>query len=759
MMGRTRRCRNNNSHSAAAAAAGSGGGTRHDMHLLRAVASRRPRPSSLSGTDNTSRSSVSPTRTSFLGTKMGLLALLLALSGSGSGSGGTHSHSCSAFSFAPSSFHRRSYALSSNAFTTTRETTATAASLISRRSSSSASGSSGRLFVSLEQTNQLFDIEDGDDDGGAGGKFHVTEQPASSFADIDYEDDQDGSGDVQFYDLHGGSSAAWEHDYDDDNDNDDDQAGHAAAERKSSLLADADAWNDYERDEDDILTEREDRLFLDEEGKPRETCILVGVEDLSAKRRINKAARQAGRELLPEEDQVYFTLQESMTEMRELIKTAGLELIGEVTQRLNEPNPRMYVGTGKVQEAMDMLQELGCCTVVFDAELSPRQQKALENSFNKKLLQNDFLGAEEGEIKVIDRTALILDIFAQHAKTREGKLQVDLALHEFRKPRLTRMWTHLERQSGAGGVGLRGPGESQLEIDKRLLRDRIIVLKKKIDDVQKQRDLHRKGRSNAGLPILSLVGYTNAGKSTLLNYLTSAGVMAENILFATLDPTTRKVKLPGHKTHPEVLLTDTVGFIQKLPTHLVAAFRATLEEVKEADVLVHVIDVSNPMWPKQANAVRTVLAEIGAGDKPMVQLLNKIDLLSAEDAAYCRKEMRNMENAVAVSSITGEGMEDFVAVAEEAMSQLLVPVEMVLPYSKGDELNIIHEVGAVDEVDYRETGTYIKGRVPKSVAMRLDEFRIDVDDAAPVMDKKTKQKASDDEWTAIGRGRHSATKN
>ena len=168
-----------------------------------------------------------------------------------------------------------------------------------------------------------------------------------------------------------------------------------------------------------------------------------------------------------------------------------------------------------MKEAQELLQELGSCTVVFDAELSPGQQKALENSFNKKLLQNDFLGAEQNEIKVIDRTALILDIFAQHAKTREGKLQVDLALHEFRKPRLTRMWTHLERQSGAGGVGLRGPGESQLEIDKRLLRDRIIVLKKKIDDVQKQRDLHRKGRSNAGLPILSLVGYTNAGKSTL----------------------------------------------------------------------------------------------------------------------------------------------------------------------------------------------------------------------------------------------------
>ena len=186
----------------------------------------------------------------------------------------------------------------------------------------------------------------------------------------------------------------------------------------------------------------------------------------------------------------------------------------------------------------------------------------------------------------MDRTALILDIFAQHAKTREGKLQTALALHEYRKPRLTRMWTHLERQSGSGGVGLRGPGETQLEVDKRILRDRILVLKKKIDGVQQQRDRHRHGRKRMGLPVLALVGYTNAGKSTLLNCLTKSGILAENILFATLDPTTRRVKLPGYKTHPEVLLTDTVGFIQKLPTQLVAAFRATLEEVKEADVLV-----------------------------------------------------------------------------------------------------------------------------------------------------------------------------
>jgi len=367
---------------------------------------------------------------------------------------------------------------------------------------------------------------------------------------------------------------------------------------------------------------------------------------------------------------------------------------------------------------------------------------------------------KQGEFKVIDRTALILDIFAQHAKTREGKLQVDLALHEYRKPRLTKMWTHLERQSGAGGVGLRGPGESQLEIDKRLLRDRIIVLKQKIDNVQKQRDLHRKGRSNTGLPVLALVGYTNAGKSTLLNYLTQAGVMAENILFATLDPTTRRVKLPGYRTHPEVLLTDTVGFIQKLPTHLVAAFRATLEEVREADVLVHVVDVSNPMWRKQETAVMTVLNEIGAGDKPVVRVCNKIDLLDRDDAEFAKLEMAEMKNAVAVSSLTGEGMEDFVAVSEKALSGLLVPVELMLPYSKGDDMNTIHEVGAVDEIDYQDAGTYVRARVPRAVAMRLAEYSVRPEpqrDGHPMAEKMKKIRGESDDdvdWVAIGRGRH-----
>ena len=354
---------------------------------------------------------------------------------------------------------------------------------------------------------------------------------------------------------------------------------------------------------------------------------------------------------------------------------------------------------------------------------------------------------------MIDRTALILDIFAQHARTREGKLQVDLALHIFRKPRLTRMWTHLERQSGAGGVGLRGPGESQLEIDKRLLRDRIIVLKRKIDSVQKQRDIHRKGRSNLGLPVLALVGYTNAGKSTLLNYLTRAGVMAENILFATLDPTTRKVKLPGLKTHPEVLLTDTVGFIQKLPTQLVAAFRATLEEVKEADVLLHVMDAANPVWNKQELAVKRVLSEIDAGDKPIVRVLNKIDLLDDDVAEDLQYEAAMMEDySVAISSKTGDGMIDLVSTIEDALMALLLPIEVLLPYTHGKEVNMVQEVGHVEEIDYRVEGTYIQARVPEAIANRLRPFSVNPEDRV----KKGMKSAEEEiDWAAIGRGRHS----
>lgn len=543
-------------------------------------------------------------------------------------------------------------------------------------------------------------------------------------------------------------------DDDDDDENDNDQNDKLPQRRGENIMYDMESFH---RDQDDILTEREDRLYVSSTAK--EKCILIGVEDLSAKRRDLQSLKYSasGSSTMmknSQETEVYFTLEQSMDEMKDLISTAGMDLAGIVTQRLNEVNPKTYIGTGKVKEAQELLNQVGCCTVIFDAELTPGQQKSLENIFNKKVIQDDFLGSEQ-TVKVIDRTALILDIFAQHAKTREGKLQVDLALHEYRKPRLTRMWTHLERQSGAGGVGLRGPGESQLEIDKRLIRDRIIVLKRKIDSVQKQRDIHRKARDNLGLPVLALVGYTNAGKSTLLNYLTRAGVMAENILFATLDPTTRKVKLPGIKTHPEVLLTDTVGFIQKLPTQLVAAFRATLEEVKEADVLLHVIDVSNPAWQKQEVAVKRVLREIGAEDKVMVRALNKIDLLDqdvAEDLQY-RAAMMD-DYSVAISSMTGEGMTDLVATIEDAMMSMLVPIEVILPYTNGKEVNMVQEVGHVEEIEYREEGTYLMARVPEAIANRLRPFNVNSTNNDGPEDDMSNTNEGEIDWVAIGRGRH-----
>lgn len=300
---------------------------------------------------------------------------------------------------------------------------------------------------------------------------------------------------------------------------------------------------------------------------------------------------------------------------------------------------------------------------------------------------------------------------------------------------------------------MRGPGETQLEVDRRLVRDRILLLQKKIDQVQKQRDLHRNGRKKTGLPILALVGYTNAGKSTLLNCLCSAGILAESILFATLDPTTRRVKLPGYKTHPEVLLTDTVGFIQKLPTQLVAAFRATLEEVKEADVLVHMVDVSNPSWRKQEMSVIDTLEDIGVGDKPIVRVLNKIDLLSADDAEQLKYEALCAEDcSVAISSLTGEGLKDFVSIVEDSLSGLLVPVELLIPYSNGNEVNVIHEVGSIEIIDYRQNGTYMMGRVPRSLAMKLEKYNIY---APGNRADGAKKSASDDvDWVALARGRH-----
>jgi GTP-binding protein HflX len=276
-------------------------------------------------------------------------------------------------------------------------------------------------------------------------------------------------------------------------------------------------------------------------------------------------------------------------------------------QRLEHPNPATYIGKGKVQEVVSQRMPANYTTVIFDDELSPSQQRNLEAAL---------------DVKVLDRTALILDIFAQHARTKEGRLQVELAQHEYILPRLRGQWSHLERLEGR--IGTRGPGETQLETDRRLIRDKISSLKRQIEQVRKQRALHRRQRARQGIPVVSLVGYTNAGKSTLMHALSGADVLVEDRLFATLDPVTRRIHLPSGMG---VLLTDTVGFIQKLPTQLVAAFRATLEELEEATLMLHVIDITHPDAEQQAQTVEQTLAELGLADRPRLTVLNKADLI------------------------------------------------------------------------------------------------------------------------------------
>ncbi|MBC7238132.1 MAG: GTPase HflX, partial [Chloroflexi bacterium] len=306
-----------------------------------------------------------------------------------------------------------------------------------------------------------------------------------------------------------------------------------------------------------------------------------------------------------------FDVEDSLEELSRLAETAGLQVVGQDWQNLEKINPGTYIGSGKVQEIKALSAELGFDLVIFDDELSPAQLRNLE---------------QQTELQILDRTALILDIFAMHASTREGALQVELAQYIYRLPRLTRMWTHLSRQ-GVGGVGLRGPGETQLEADRRDIARRIAQLREELEEVRRQRSLKRRRRRRRGLPVVAIVGYTNAGKSTLLNRVSGAEVLVEDKLFATLDPTTRRVDLPGGK---QVLFTDTVGFIQKLPTELVAAFQATLEEVREADIILHIVDVADKNLLPKIAAVEQVLEDLGVRDKPMILALNKIDLIDPE---------------------------------------------------------------------------------------------------------------------------------
>ncbi|MFN2203612.1 MAG: GTPase HflX [Caldilineaceae bacterium] len=398
-------------------------------------------------------------------------------------------------------------------------------------------------------------------------------------------------------------------------------------------------------------------------------------------------------------------LEDSLAELALLSSTAGVEVVGQITQRLERPRPATLIGTGKIEELIDSVLANHANLVIFDEELSPRQQRELEKALGE-------------EIKVVDRTALILDIFARHAHTREGAVQVELAQYEYRLPRLTRAWTHLARQAGGraggagGGVGVRGPGETQLEVDRREISRKISQLKRQLQDIRDQRDRHRRKRQESAIPVIALVGYTNAGKSTLLNRLTNADVRAEDQLFATLDPTTRRAELPsGHY----VLLTDTVGFIQKLPTELVAAFRATLEEVTQANLLIHVVDASHPNLLEQVAAVEEVLEELGADEKPIVTALNKIDRLDRQNPEVREQFIAAIDefpNAVPVSAITGEGLDELLGRIDDILQLRLVAVDVLIPYEHGELVALAHTRGVVDSEDHTPDGTRLLARIP-----------------------------------------------
>jgi GTP-binding protein HflX len=408
------------------------------------------------------------------------------------------------------------------------------------------------------------------------------------------------------------------------------------------------------------------------------------------------------------------TLDDSLAELALLCDTAGLDVVGELSQKLDRPNPQTFIGSGKVEELKALAEETLADIVVFDDELNPRHQRELEEA----------LGAH---IRVLDRTTVILDIFAQHAHTSEGQLQVKLAQYEYYLPRLTGRWTHLARQSGggggrtgsAGGVGLRGPGETQLEVDRRSIRREITRLKEELEKVRTHRKNYRTQRKRSRLPTITLVGYTNAGKSTLLNQLSRADVYVADQLFATLDPTTRRVRLSSNET---ALVSDTVGFIQKLPTTLISSFRATLEEISASDLLVHVIDISHPNAMNQAESVQQTLDEIGAGHIPVVVALNKIDRLSNPPSA--QSSLAHFPRAVAISAYTGEGLEELQKVIRYSLYESFTPMLVRLPYQQGQLISLFHEFGQIDRIEHMRTGVIIQGRIPGRLAAQFSSWKL-----------------------------------
>lgn len=418
----------------------------------------------------------------------------------------------------------------------------------------------------------------------------------------------------------------------------------------------------------------------------------------------------------------FLPLEDSLTELALLSDTSGLEVVGELTQKLDRPHVKTYIGPGKVDELKSLVEETRTQVVIFDDELSPRHQRELQLALGDN-------------VRVLDRTALILDIFAQHAHTSEGMLQVELAQYEYYLPRLTGQWTHLERQAGGGGgragstggVGLRGPGETQLEVDKRAIRKRIAHLKKQLEKVEAHRGRYRAQRRRSRIPTVALVGYTNAGKSTLLNRLAKSDVHVADQLFATLDPTTRKVELPGGY---QALCTDTVGFIQKLPTALVEAFHATLEEIVEADLLLHVVDISHPNALNQFQSVEDTLEKLGARHIPVVTALNKVDRLRDPEAAK-QVVSHFSTKAVTISGLDGTGIPDLLRVMQEELYETYTPILVRLPYQQGALISLFHEAGQIERIEHERGGVLMQGRVPGRLVAQFRGWQVSENQQEP----------------------------
>ena len=378
----------------------------------------------------------------------------------------------------------------------------------------------------------------------------------------------------------------------------------------------------------------------------------------------------------------------SLDELSELAKTAGAKAVGKIIQSREQVHPGTYVGKGKIEEIKDLIWELEATGIICDDELTPVQMKNLQDVL---------------DVKVMDRTLLILDIFAARASTSEGKIQVELAQLKYRQTRLTGFGTALSRLGG--GIGTRGPGEKKLEMDRRLIKNRIAQLNRELKDVKRHREITREQRSKKRIPVAAIVGYTNAGKSTLLNTLTGAGILAEDKLFATLDPTTRAVKLPAGQ---EILLTDTVGFIQKLPHHLIEAFKSTLEEAKYADMILHVVDASNPCMDEQMFTVYETLRNLKVGDKPVITVFNKQDRITESQII---RDFR-ADYTVKCSAKTGEGMDEFLGTIEAVLRDQKVAVEFLYGYKDAAKIQLIRKYGELTEEEYREDGIFVRGYIP-----------------------------------------------